>query len=173
MFLIICELKPIKISYQKAYNSYIITVANENGMLRNLTKFRPLFTLSHRGSNNSPLMIVFSANQTEISGIWKYFGSFDILTLKIWEDYIPEITRKRKLNEWKYCNAFKLRYLIGQNRNAKSKVLNTISNGELSNPLCDSGKRSLTIARLVFWGTSNEVPEGKNLQKKWKDQRSW
>ena len=28
----------------------------------NLTKVRPLFTLSHRGSDNSPLLIVFSAN---------------------------------------------------------------------------------------------------------------
>ena len=27
----------------------------------NLTKVRPLFTLSHRGSDNSPLLIVFSA----------------------------------------------------------------------------------------------------------------
>ena len=30
--------------------------------LPNLTKVRPLFTLSHRGSDNSPLLIVFSAN---------------------------------------------------------------------------------------------------------------
>ena len=30
--------------------------------LFNLIKVRPLFTLSHRGSDNSPLLIVFSAN---------------------------------------------------------------------------------------------------------------
>ena len=33
----------------------------------NLTKFRPLFTLSHRGSDNSPLLIVFSANYIDQS----------------------------------------------------------------------------------------------------------
>ena len=31
-------------------------------MDHNLTKVRPLFTLSHRGSDNSPFLIVFSAN---------------------------------------------------------------------------------------------------------------
>ena len=31
----------------------------------NLTKVRPLFTLSHRGSDNSPLVIVFSANNID------------------------------------------------------------------------------------------------------------
>ena len=30
--------------------------------LYNLTKVRPLFTLSHRGPDNSPLLIVFNAN---------------------------------------------------------------------------------------------------------------
>ena len=33
----------------------------------NLTKVRPLFTLSHRGSDNSPLLIVFSANYIDQS----------------------------------------------------------------------------------------------------------
>ena len=33
----------------------------------NLTKVRPLYTLSHRGSDNSPLLIVFSANYIDQS----------------------------------------------------------------------------------------------------------
>ena len=33
----------------------------------NLTKVRPLFTLSHRGSDNSQLLIVFSANNIDQS----------------------------------------------------------------------------------------------------------
>ena len=36
-------------------------------VLINLTKVRPLFTLSHRGSNNSPLLIMFSANYIDQS----------------------------------------------------------------------------------------------------------
>ena len=48
----------------------------------NLTKFRSLFTLSHRGSDNSPLLIVFSANYidqlTFTLCVW-YFGSVDLL----------------------------------------------------------------------------------------------
>ena len=31
----------------------------------NLTKVRPLFILSHRGSDKSPLLIVFSANYSD------------------------------------------------------------------------------------------------------------
>ena len=33
----------------------------------NLTKTRPLFTLLHRGSDNLPLLIVFSANYIDQS----------------------------------------------------------------------------------------------------------
>ena len=33
----------------------------------NLTRVRPLLTLSHRGSDNSPLLIVFSANNIDQS----------------------------------------------------------------------------------------------------------
>ena len=36
-------------------------------MKGNLTKVRPLFTLSHRGSDNSRLLIVFSANNIDQS----------------------------------------------------------------------------------------------------------
>ena len=37
----------------------------------NLTKVIPLFTLSHRGSHNSPLLIVFSANYIDQSN-WNF-----------------------------------------------------------------------------------------------------
>ena len=36
-------------------------------MKANLTKVRPLFTLSHRGSDNSRLLIVFSAKNSDQS----------------------------------------------------------------------------------------------------------
>ena len=71
---------------------------------------------------------------------------------------MSEVTQKRKFHHpQKYCNAFKLRYLIGQNHDAISKLqslykvhLNTISNGELTDPLCDSVNRGLTLVRLYF-----------------------
>ena len=50
-----------------------------------------------------------------------------------------------------------LRYLIGQNHVAISKLQslyrvhwNTIRNGELSDPLCNSLNRGLTLVRLVI-----------------------
>ena len=69
---------------------------------------------------------------------------------------MSDLTRKRKLHHLlKNTDALKLRYLIGQNYDAISKLqnlykvhLNTISNGELSDPLCDSLNRSLTLVRL-------------------------
>ena len=38
-----------------------------NNISINLTKVRPLFMLSHRGSDNSPLLIVFSAKYIDQS----------------------------------------------------------------------------------------------------------
>ena len=38
-----------------------------NNISTNLTKVRPLFMLSHRGSDNSPLLIVFSAKYIDQS----------------------------------------------------------------------------------------------------------
>ena len=35
----------------------------------NLAKVRPLFTLSHKGYDNSPLLIVFSANYFDQSNL--------------------------------------------------------------------------------------------------------
>ena len=57
----------------------------------NLTKVRPLFTLSNRGSDNFPLLIVFSANYIDQSNrnfmclkvFQKYFRSFDHFTCLI------------------------------------------------------------------------------------------
>ena len=68
------------------------------------------------------------------------------------ERLYSEVTRKRKFHHLqKYCKAFELRYLIGQNNEAIPKLqslykvhLNTISNGELSDPLCDIVNRDLT-----------------------------
>ena len=57
----------------------------------NLAKVRPLLTLSHRGYENSPLLIVFSANYFDQSNLDFYATegiseSFDLL---IWVDYMP------------------------------------------------------------------------------------
>ena len=51
----------------------------------------------------------------------------------------------------KYCTAFKICYLIGQNHETICKYQvhwNTISYWELSDPLCDSVNRDLTQVRL-------------------------
>ena len=64
----------------------------------NLTEVRPLFTLLHRGSDNSPLLIVFSANYIDQSNRDFYATesiskalAFDIL---IWVEYMSEVTQK-------------------------------------------------------------------------------
>ena len=63
-----------------------------------LTEVRPLFTLLHRGSDNSPLLIVFSANYIDQSNRDLYATesiskalTFDIL---IWVEYMSEVTQK-------------------------------------------------------------------------------
>ena len=69
---------------------------------------------------------------------------------------MSEVTRTRKFHHIKkYCKAFKLRYLIGQNHEAISKLqnlykvhLSMFSNGELSDPLSDSANRGLNLVRL-------------------------
>ena len=38
-------------------------------IITNLTKIRPLFTLSHRGSDNFPLLIMFSADYIDQSNV--------------------------------------------------------------------------------------------------------
>ena len=77
---------------------------------------------------------------------------------------MSDVTRKRKFHHLqKYCIAFKLRYLIGQNHDAISKLqglykvhLNTISNGNLSDPLCDCVNRGLTLVRLIVSDTPGD-----------------
>ena len=122
---------------------------------RNLTKVRPLFTLLHRGSDNSPLLIVFSAKYIDQSNLtfmrlkvfWKHLP-FDLL---ISVDYTPEVIRKHNNK----TTGFKMCYLIWRNHDAICKLQssykvhkNTISNGELSDPLSDRVNRGLTLVRL-------------------------
>ena len=65
------------------------TYCDTGHLFINLTEVRPLFTLSHRGSDNSPLLIVFSANYIDQSNrnfmclkIFRKFWHFDLLNLK-------------------------------------------------------------------------------------------
>ena len=53
---------------RKLYNS-ITGICISHIASINLTKVRPLFTLLHRGSENSPLMLVFSANYIDQSNV--------------------------------------------------------------------------------------------------------
>ena len=111
-------------------------------------------TLSHRGFDNSPLLIVFSVkyiDQTKISYVLKYFGSFDMFDL--FNLKRPHVRGELFYHLQKFCNTFILRYLIGQNHDTISKLqslykvhMNTISNGELS----DSVNRVLNLVRLMY-----------------------
>ena len=73
----------------------------------NLTKVRPLFTLSHRGSDNSPLI----KHRVQCDLYWPFNRYF----------YATE----SKLNDFchlqKYCTEFKIRYLVGRNHDAMCK----------------------------------------------------
>ena len=75
---------------------YMSSSSQAKPLIRNLTEVRPLFSLSHKGSDSSPLLIVFSANNIDqfncdlYSDSW-YFGSFDLLILVY---YMPEMTPK-------------------------------------------------------------------------------
>ena len=94
-------------------------------------------------------------NQLWLLCVWGYFESFDLL---IWVDYMPKVIRKRNFHHLqKQCTAFSISYLIGRNHDAICKLqssykvhLNTISNGELSDPLCNSVNRGLTLFRLAI-----------------------
>ena len=114
----------------------------------NLIKVRPLFSLSR----NSPLLFVFSAfyiDQSIVTFIrMKVFKlwSFDLSRLHARGDTKNGTTKQQNdLHHFKkYCTALKIRYLIGRNHDAIYKLqssykvqLNPISNGELSDPLCD------------------------------------
>ena len=117
--------------------------------LINLTKVRSLFTLSHRGSDNSPLLFVFSANYIDQS--------------------IVTLMRLRFRHLQKYCTAFKVRYLIGRNHNAiyaktfhtkftwtrsvmeSTQIIYAIAKIEVSlSSNCDSVNIGLTLVRLYL-----------------------
>ena len=104
-----------------------------------LYKVRPLFTLSHRGSENSPLLIVFSANYIEQSTLAFYasegisealtFWPFDLSRLRARGDTKTYLSPSSKIV---HC------VLSGRNHDAICKLqssykvhLNTISNVEL------------------------------------------
>ena len=98
----------------------------------NLTKVRPLFTLSHRGSDNSPLLIVFSANYIDQSNrnvmclkVFRKLWPFDLFNLSIY--LMSEVTRKRNFHHLqKYCAVFKLRFLIGRDHDAICKLQSSL-----------------------------------------------
>ena len=58
-----------------------------------------IFATAYRGSENSPLLIVFSAYYIDQSNRDFYFGSFDFF---IWVDYMPKVTVETKRL---YCTA--------------------------------------------------------------------
>ena len=67
----------------------------------NLTKVGPLFTLLHRGSNNSPLLIVFSANYIvqlnrnyTCLKVFQKFWHFDLTTCPRWHENVNFIIFK-------------------------------------------------------------------------------
>ena len=79
---------------------------------------------------------------------------------------MPEVTRKRR-NKTIFV-IFTNRALIGRNHDAICKLqssykvhLNTISNRKLSDPLCDSVNKGLTIVRLLTsFGSSSLFKKG-------------
>ena len=56
---------------------------NKHTCIYNLTKVRPLFTLWHRGSDNSPLLILFSANNIDQS-----IGYFYATESRLFDDFV-------------------------------------------------------------------------------------
>ena len=125
-----------------------------------MTKVRPLFALSYRGSEISHYwscsVLIRLTNQMWLSCDWSYFGIFHLL---IWVTYMPEVTRKHntKMTFVIFKNTvLYLKYVIWlveimthmQIQNSYKVHLNTISNGELSDPLSDSVNRGLTLVRF-------------------------
>ena len=82
----------LKVRFSKFCFSYELSIYHS------LTKLRPLFSLSHRGSDNPPLLIMFNAyyidqSKCDFYSTTCYFESFDLL---IWVDYMPEVTQNEK-----------------------------------------------------------------------------
>ena len=126
--------------------------------------------LSHRRSVNFPLLIVFSANYVnqfncDLHSTTWYFESFDFL---IWVDYMQEMTRKlnnrnvtieRLSSSSKYCTAFEIcrsdwlkSWCIMQIQSSFKVHLNMVSSGGLSDPICDSINRGLTLFSQIAKG---------------------
>ena len=121
-----------------------------NSLLK-LTKVRPLFTLLHRGSDNYPILIVLSANYIHQSNRDFYANEGISEALTFWPFVLSRLHARRRHLQ-KYCTVFEIRYLIGWDHEAIYKLqssykvhLNTISNGELSDSLCDNVNRQVWI----------------------------
>lgn len=128
----------------------------------NLIEVGPLYMLLHSGSDNSPLLIIFSASEMDLSNrdyyltTW-YFGGVNVW---IWVDYTPEVTRNRNnKNDFYHLQntAIHLKTLSywslswgNMQIQSKYKVhINTNSNRKLSYHFCDSENRGLTLDRLL------------------------
>ena len=90
----------------------------------NLTKVRPLFTLSYRASDNSPLLIMFSANYIDQSNRDFYATEGILETLTFWPFCMRRLHTRGERKTYQqnyfhqlrnYCNECKTRYLSGRN----------------------------------------------------------
>ena len=106
------------------------TISNGEWKL-NLTKVKPLFTLSHRGSDNTQLLIVFSANYIDHSIV-------TFIRLKV----VETMSTSSKIVHCVYRTLFvdiMMQY-------ANTKFIRTWTR---SSDLCDSINRGLTLVRLL------------------------
>ena len=99
-------------------------------------------------------VLIILTNQSLLLFDSKYCGSFDLL---IWVDYMSEVARKLNNKTTFIIKITELHYLIGRNIDTICKLqssykvqLNTISNVELSDPICDSVNRVLTLVSLCI-----------------------
>ena len=76
-------------------------------------------------------------------------GFSEVFNFRWWKRWHENVTKRLSLSS-EYCTPFETRYLIGRNNDAvcKYKVHIKFSNGELSDPLCVSVNRGLTLVRL-------------------------
>ena len=109
---------PSLITKRSVEHDYVLLAPSDDYV--NLTKVTHIFTLSHRGSDNSQLMFMCSANYIRLADISEgsIFWLFDI-----WIDYVPEMTWKSINNSSfsNYCTAFEIRYLLCQRHDAICK----------------------------------------------------
>ena len=139
-----------------------------------LTSVRPLFTLLYRGSDNSPLLIGFSANYIDQSnrnfhateGSRKFFTFWsEQTTCQMWHE---NVTTKRLSSSSKYCTAFERCSLIDRNSDAickyKVHTMFTWTRSVMGSYL-RKRNRSLYIVRLELCNKMNFVFNG--LQNGW------